>query len=104
MCVVSMATWIQYRLNKVTTLIIFPSIATLRGHSMAVTSVDWKLIGQQTVIATCADDRVSAGVKGMGCLMYSTIVMYYLSTILLECFCCYRQLGSQVEIVLSSYE
>lgn len=26
---------------------------------MAVTSVDWKTVGQQSIIATCADDRVS---------------------------------------------
>ena len=44
-------------LTKHNTIIMY-STATLRGHSMAVTSVDWKLIGQQSIIATCADDRV----------------------------------------------
>ena len=34
------------------------STTILHGHSLAVTSVDWKLIGQQSIIATCADDRV----------------------------------------------
>lgn len=44
--------------NHNTQHVIMYSTATLRGHSMAVTSVDWKLIGQQSIIATCADDRV----------------------------------------------
>lgn len=37
----------------------YNSITILTGHTLAVTSVDWKEIGQQSLIATCADDRVS---------------------------------------------
>ena len=33
-------------------------VAILTGHQMAVTSVDWKQIGDRSVIATCSDDRV----------------------------------------------
>ena len=36
------------------------SEATLRGHTMAVTSVDWRQVaGDQSILATCSDDRVS---------------------------------------------
>ena len=36
------------------------SEATLRGHTMAVTSVDWRQVADnQSILATCSDDRVS---------------------------------------------
>ncbi len=36
------------------------SLTTLTGHTMAVTSVDWKNVGRGSLIATCSDDRVSS--------------------------------------------
>ena len=36
------------------------SEATLHGHTMAVTSVDWRQVADdQSILATCSDDRVS---------------------------------------------
>ena len=36
------------------------SETTLHGHTMAVTSVDWREeTGDRSVLATCSDDRVS---------------------------------------------
>ena len=34
------------------------SLATLRGHSLAVTSVDWVQFGQWNLLVSCSDDRV----------------------------------------------
>ena len=41
------------------------SKTTLHGHTMAVTSVDWKKISGVTILATCSDDRVSLCVDNL---------------------------------------
>ena len=35
------------------------AVTTLKGHSLAVTSVDWKSISGQSLLVSCSDDRVS---------------------------------------------
>ena len=34
-------------------------VATLTGHKLAVTSVDWKKIRDRSILVSCSDDRVS---------------------------------------------
>ena len=43
---------------------VVPRVTTLVGHKMAVTSVDWKCIGDKSFIATCADDQASGNMCG----------------------------------------
>ena len=33
--------------------------AVLTGHQLAVTSVDWKMVGERSILVSCSDDRVS---------------------------------------------
>ena len=33
--------------------------AVLTGHQLAVTSVDWKIVGEKSILVSCSDDRVS---------------------------------------------
>lgn len=44
------------------------SQTTLYGHTMAVTSVDWKKINGVTILATCSDDRVCLFVDHLLCI------------------------------------
>lgn len=32
--------------------------AVLTGHQLAVTSVDWKIIEERSILVSCSDDRV----------------------------------------------
>ena len=34
------------------------SVAVLRGHTLAVTSVDWRRHADRSLLASCSDDRV----------------------------------------------
>ena len=34
-------------------------LAELKGHTMAVTSVDWRTINGLSLLASCSDDQVS---------------------------------------------
>ena len=37
----------------------FVRLAVLKGHTMAVTSVDWSIVNGQSLLASCSDDQVS---------------------------------------------
>ena len=52
-------------------------VATLKGHALAVTSVDWRIIKEKSLLASCSDDRVRNKVYNFSihcvCIVYSTL-------------------------------
>ena len=52
---------------------------TLCGHTMAVTSVDWREMSSgHTLLATCSDDRVSYSCQmNIHNFMYLSVIVQY---------------------------